>query len=337
MPFHKRVTLQQFIAETERQAPEATGEFSQLLREIILAVKYIHYETSRAGINQILGRTGSRNVQGEEVQKLDVFAHEQLVRSLQLSGLAAVLGSEEADDYEVVNPAGRYVVLFDPLDGSSNIDVSMPVGTIFSIYRRLDPDRPITEADVLQPGRRQLAAGYVLYGTSTLLVYTTGHGVNGFTLEPTVGEFFLTHPQLQTPEQARYLSINAAARSQFPEAVRAYLDEVDARHAENPDALKPRYVGALVADFHRNLLEGGIFLYPGTVAKPAGKLRLLYEANPLAWIIEQAGGLATDGQQPILDRQPQKLHERTPLVLGSKAEVERFLYFSARELHNMPY
>ncbi len=335
MPFHKRVTLQQFIAETERQAPKATGEFSQLLREIILASKYIHYETSRAGINQILGPTGKRNIQGEDVQKLDLYAHEQLVRALQYSGLAAILGSEEADDYEIVNPDGRYVVLFDPLDGSSNIDVSMPVGTIFSIYHRLGIGQPLTDADVLQKGRQQLAAGYVLYGTSTVLVYTTGQGVNGFTLEPNVGEFFLTHPQLRTPEAAKYLSVNVAARSQFSEPVRAYLDEVDGRHAENPEALKPRYVGALVADFHRNLLEGGIFLYPGTRTKPAGKLRLLYEANPLAWIIEQAGGLATDGQQAILDRLPAKLHERTPLVLGSKAEVERFLYFSTEKAHSL--
>lgn len=327
MPFQKRITLQQFIAEAERKA-EASGEFSQLLREIVLASKYIHYETSRAGINQILGAAGTVNVQGEAVQKLDVYAHEQMIRSLRLSGLAAVIGSEEADDFEVINPDGKYVVLFDPLDGSSNIDVSIPVGTIFSIYHRLEGG-PAGEADVLQPGRRQLAAGYVLYGTSTLLVYTTGQGVNGFTLEPNVGEFYLTHPDLRIPEKAKYLSLNDAARSQFNDSVKAYLDDVDARHAVNPDDLKPRYVGSLVADFHRNLIDGGIFLYPGTTKKPEGKLRLLYEANPMAMIVEQAGGMATDGVAPILDRQPARLHERTPLVLGSLNEVRQFLTFCA--------
>jgi fructose-1,6-bisphosphatase I len=261
-------------------------------------------------------------VQGEEQQKLDIIAHDQLVRVLKMGGQCAVLGSEEVDEIIPLSKSGKYVVLIDPLDGSSNIDVNVPIGTIFSIYKRVTPvGTDGTPEDCLQPGTAQVAAGYVIYGSSTMLVFTFGQGVHGFTLDPSIGEFFLTHPNLRAPEHATYYSVNDSNRGEFTAGIQNYLDELGER-IRTGEKLSPRYVGSLVADFHRNLLKGGIFLYPDSKKAPNGKLRLLYECNPMALLMEQAGGMATDGQRRILDLKPKELHQRVPLLIGSKHEVQ---------------
>jgi fructose-1,6-bisphosphatase I len=328
-------TLQQHILEEQRRHhPHATGEFSWLLSGITLAAKVIAAQVRRAGLVDVLGATGDRNVQGETVQKLDVLANQALLHCLGARGNVAVMASEENEEPIVVprdRQHGRYVVVFDPLDGSSNIDVNVSVGTIFSILER-EPD-PGTARDplddVLQPGSRQKAAGYVVYGPSTMLVYTTGNGVYGFTLDPSIGAFVLSHERISMPAHGSLYSVNEANADSFPAPYRRFLALL--RSGQAGRAYSSRYVGSLVADFHRTLLKGGIFLYPPTRAHPGGKLRLLYEANPIAFLAEQAGGLAADGTRRILDVQPTSLHQRTPLLVGSREEMELLLRLLADE------
>ncbi len=325
----KVLTLEQYIIEGQKLFPHARGEFSQLLRDLGLAARLVNREVNRAGLVDILGDAGSENVQGEQVKKLDVFANEQFIEALRMGGQVCAIGSEENEELIPVHGRpGNYVVLIDPLDGSANIDTNIPIGSIFSIYRRVTSAGPGTLADALQPGRNQVAAGYIIYGSSTILVITTGQGVHGFTLDLSVGEVFLSHPNLRIPADSTYYSINEGKYPEFSAELRAYLADVKSRNAQADSPLIPRYVGSLVADFHRNLLKGGIFIYPGSVNRPQGKLRLMYEANPLAFLIEQAGGYATDGRGRILDMQPERLHQRTPLFVGSEDEmtiVHRFL------------
>ncbi|MDX2062674.1 MAG: class 1 fructose-bisphosphatase [Bacteroidia bacterium] len=317
-------TLEEFIIAQERLQPEARGEFSQLLRDLVLGAKVVHREVNRAGLAGVLGEYGHINVQGEVQQKLDVLANEQFLAALSRGCQVAAVASEESDTILPLCDTGKYVVLIDPLDGSSNIDVNVSIGTIFAIYRRLSPlGTPATVADCLQPGSAQLAAGYVLYGSSTMLVYTTGSGVNGFTYEASLGEFFLSHPNIRIPEASKYYSINDAAYERFPEGLKVYLSDLKQRNTSAKKPMSPRYIGSLVADFHRNLLQGGIFIYPGSVDRPEGKLRLLYECNPMAFIAEQAGGQASSGSQRILALQPTELHQRCPLYIGSPDEMAR--------------
>jgi fructose-1,6-bisphosphatase I len=318
------VTIETFIIEQESKYPEATGELSNLLYDIALAAKIIAAAIRRAGLVNILGSIGQRNVQGEEQQKLDVFANETIKNALKHTGRVCVMGSEEDEDIVPIPPEyplGKYAVLFDPLDGSSNIDVNAAVGTIFSIYRRVSLEGRGTVRDVLQPGCRQVAAGYVMYGSSTMMVYTTGEGAHGFTLDPTIGEFLLSHPRIITPRTGTYYSVN---ESNFGRWDQGFQAAVRGLKGDMPDVMKPkncRYAGSLVADFHRNLIAGGIFLYPADTKNPRGKLRLLYEASPMAFIAEQAEGSATDGLNRILDVVPHALHQRTPLVIGSREDV----------------
>jgi fructose-1,6-bisphosphatase I len=317
-------TIERFILDQEDRYPEATGELSNLLYDIALATKIIAAGIRRAGLVNILGAAGHRNVQGEDQQKMDVLANEIIKNSLKHTGRVCVMGSEEDDDIVPVPPeygVGKYAVLFDPLDGSSNIDVNAAVGTIFSIYRRVTSEGRGKAVDVLQPGCKQVAAGYVMYGSSTMLVYTTGQGVHGFTLDPTIGEFLLSHPQIITPRVGTYYSVNESNFGRWDKAMQL---AVRGLKGDAPDGMKPknsRYIGSLVADFHRNLISGGIFLYPADTRNPNGKLRLLYEASPMAFIAEQAEGSATDGLNRILDIVPQNLHQRTPLVIGSREDV----------------
>lgn len=317
-------TIESFILEQERLVPEATGELTNLLYDIALGTKLVAAAIRRAGLVDILGTAGATNVQGEEQQKLDVYANECLKNSLAAAGRVCVLASEEDDEPTFVGNHldSRYAVLMDPLDGSSNIDVNGAVGTIFSIYRRVTDGGAPSVADVLQPGRQQVAAGYVMYGSSVMLVYSTGQGVHGFTLDPTIGEFVLSQRHIRMPEHGKYLSVN---ESNFPRWTKGAQAVVRAFHGEQPERMKAknsRYIGSLVADFHRNLIAGGIFLYPSDTKNPNGKLRLSYEANPMAFIAEQAGGAATNGLKRILDIQPEELHQRTPLIIGSRSDVE---------------
>jgi len=318
------VTIERFILDQEQKYPEATGELSNLLYDIALACKIIAAQIRRAGLVNILGSAGVTNVQGEEQQKLDVFANETMKNALSHTGRVCVMASEEDQDVVPVPeqyPAGKYAVLFDPLDGSSNIDVNGPVGTIFSIYRRVSLEGRGSLADVLQPGCRQVAAGYVIYGSSTMMVYSTGQGVAGFTLDPSIGEFLLSHPRIVTPRVGMYYSVN---ESNFGRWSKGIQWAVRGLHGDRPEEIKgknSRYIGSLVADFHRNLIAGGIFLYPADTKNPRGKLRLLYECAPMAFIAEQAGGSATDGTRRILDIVPDDLHQRTPLVIGSREDV----------------
>jgi fructose-1,6-bisphosphatase I len=315
---------QHFLQEQRRHHPDASGEFSWLLSGITLACKMVAAQVRRAGLAGVLGSAERQNVQGETQQKLDVVANQALLTCLGSRGCVAVMASEE-DEQPIVVPRdrehGKYVVVFDPLDGSSNIDVNVSVGTIFAIFKR-DPDaggkrEPLR--DVLQPGRQQLAAGYVVYGSSTMLVYTAGHGVSGFTLDPQVGAFLLSHERIRMPERGNLYSVNEANSDSFPEPYRQYLARL--RAGVSGRTYSSRYIGSLVADFHRTLLKGGVFLYPPTKHYPEGKLRLMYEANPIAFLAEQAGGLATDGRQAILDRTPKGLHERCPLLVGGREEM----------------
>ena len=322
---NRSVTLGQFILQQERQHPESSGEFTRLLTDLALAAKMINREVTRAGLVDILGYTGAQNVHGEKVQKLDVFAHDVISRVLGSTGQLAVLASEEDEDIISVSEhtsPGRYVVNFDPLDGSSNINANVNIGTIFSILPRITQTGPGCREDVLQPGARQLAAGYVMYGSSTMLVYTTGLGVHGFTFEPSLGEFLLSHSGIRTPERGRIYSVNESNYFQWSEGVKRYVDWLKQPDPPSGRPYSARYIGSLVADFHRNLLYGGIFLYPGDQRNPGGKLRLLYEAAPLAFIVEQAGGAASDGRQRIMDIVPEELHQKTPLILGSAKDVQ---------------
>lgn len=310
-------TLDRFIKLKQSDFTFASGELSQLLRDIALAAKIVNRETNRAGLSNIGGAFGQTNVQGEEQQKLDVIANIRFMRALSKGGEVCAIVSEEEDAViDLQNKSGKYVVAIDPLDGSSNIDVNISIGTIFSIYRRKTPvGSPILEADIMQPGTEQVAAGYVLYGSSTMLVYTTGCGVNGFTYETSLGEFFLSHPNIQAPSKGEIYSINEGLAKDWDPGVKAYVDLCKERRCA------ARYIGSLVADFHRNLLKGGIYIYPATKKNPSGKLRLLYEANALAFIAEQSGAKAIDGFQRIMEIQPNSLHQRTPLLIGSKEMV----------------
>ncbi|MFD2201468.1 class 1 fructose-bisphosphatase [Shivajiella indica] len=312
------VTLDRFIKMKQDDFPFASGELSQLLRDIALASKIVNRETNRAGLSNIGGAFGNTNIQGEEQQKLDVIANIRFTRALTKGGEVCAVVSEEDDEViDLQNKSGKYVVAIDPLDGSSNIDVNISIGTIFSIYRRVTPiGSPIQAEDIMQPGSQQVAAGYVLYGSSTMMVYTTGNGVNGFTYEPSLGEFFLSHPNMSAPDNGKIYSINEGTSNLFEPGLNKYIETCKQRE------YSARYIGSLVADFHRNLLKGGIYIYPATSKAPNGKLRLLYEANALSFIAEQSGGKASDGAQRILDILPQSLHQRTPLYIGSKKMVE---------------
>lgn len=317
-------TLDRFIKKKQDDFQFASGELSQLLRDIALAGKVVNREINKAGLINIVGAIGTTNVQGEDQQKLDVLANIRFTRALSKGGEACAVISEEDDEIVDLNNDGRYVIAIDPLDGSSNIDVNVSIGTIFSIFRRVTPvGSPIQEIDVLQKGSEQVAAGYLLYGSSTMLVYTTGHGVNGFTYEPSLGEYFLSHPNMSIPEDGKIYSINEGSYNSFPDAVKNYVE-----HCKS-EGNSARYIGSLVADFHRNLLKGGIYIYPPTAKDKNGKLRLMYECNALAFIIEQAGGVASTGTQRIMDIEPTELHQRVPFFVGSKNMVNKAeSYFS---------
>lgn len=319
-------TVAQHIIEQQRAHPTATGQFSWLMNGITLATKIIESYVRRAGIYDVVGATGDENVQGEKVQKLDLIANETIKRCLGYRGNVGILVSEEDDQPKVlenIKGDGGYVVLFDPLDGSSNIDVNVSIGTIFSILHKRDgvPASDGPEKHVLQPGLRQVAAGYVVYGSSTVMAYTTGDGVHMFTLNPDIGAFVLNQERVTMPDAGKTYSVNEAYRASFPDGVQRYLE-----WAKNEN-YSLRYIGSLVADFHRTLLRGGVFLYPPTQKSPQGKLRLLYEANPMAFLAEQAGGAATDGKNRVMERIPRDMHERTPLIIGSRREVARVQEF----------
>lgn len=320
-------TLDRYIKKKQDEFQYATGELSQLLRDIALAGKVVNREINKAGLINIIGPIGAQNVQGEDQQKLDVLANIRFIRALTKGGEACAIISEEDEEITDLHNEGKYVIAIDPLDGSSNIDVNVSIGTIFSIYRRVTPvGTPITKEDVMQKGKEQVAAGYLLYGSSTMLVYTTGHGVNGFTYEPSLGEYFLSHPDMSIPEDGKIYSINEGSYDSFTTHVKDYVNFCKAKKYSG------RYIGSLVADFHRNLLKGGIYMYPPTASAPNGKLRLLYECNALAFIVEQAGGSASTGEERILEVQPGELHQRVPLFIGSKNMVEKVEeFYSAKE------
>jgi fructose-1,6-bisphosphatase I len=323
----KVLTLDEFTIQQLRNFPHATGELSGLLRDIGLAAKRVNVEVNKAGLVDILGDAGAVNVQGEDVKKLDVFANNQFTGVLQHGISCAGIASEELDDFvafdDAVSRNSKYVCLYDPLDGSGNIDVNVSIGTIFSVYRRVTPlGTPVTLEDFLQPGNKQVAAGYMVYGSSTMLVYGTRRGVNGFTLDPSIGEFCLSHPDLKCPEWGKIYSVNHGNFFQYSKGVQQYIDACQRRTKDNGGPYTQRYIGSMVADVHRNLIKGGIFMYPGTIEKPKGKLRLLYESNPFAFIVEVAGGRATNGKERILDIVPTELHQRTPLFIGSKGMMD---------------
>lgn len=320
-------TLDEFTIQQLRNFPKATGELSNLLRDIGLAAKRVNVEVNKAGLVDILGDYGSTNVQGEEVKKLDVFANDQFMGVLRHGISCAGIGSEELEDVVIfddeISNQSKYVCLFDPLDGSSNIDVNVSIGTIFSIYRRLsEVGKPATKEDFLQPGNKQVAAGYVIYGSSTMLVYATKRGVNGFTLDPSIGEFTLSNPDMKCPDLGKIYSVNHGNFFQYDKRVQDYIDVCQRKNKTNGGPYTQRYIGSMVSDVHRNLVKGGIFMYPGTTDKPNGKLRLMYECNPFAFIVEKAGGVATDGKQRILDIQPNAIHQRTPFFIGSKGMMD---------------
>ena len=325
-------TLGQFIIERQADFPYAKGELSRLLRDIGIASKVVNREVNKAGLVDILGEAGNVNTHGENQKKLDVYANEQFISALSSGGETCAVASEENDGLVHINSKvsqnAKYIVCVDPLDGSSNIDVNVSIGTIFSIYRRTSQDGPIQENEYLQRGTQQVAAGYVIYGSSTMLVYTTGKGVNGFTLDPSIGEFCLSHPDMKCPRSGKIYSINEGYYVHFPDGVKQYIKHCQVEDDATSRPYSSRYIGSLVADFHRNLLKGGIFIYPSTAKSPNGKLRLLYECNPLSFIIEQAGGKASDGFRRILDLQPTSLHQRTPFFIGSAnmvAQAEEFM------------
>ena len=338
----KFITLYRHIIEQERRHEEATGELSDLLADIALACKLISLEVNRAGLIDILGFSGAENVHGEQVKKLDEYAHETLVRMMEASGHLCAIASEESEDFIPVNeqfmgskPLSHYICHFDPLDGSSNIEANISIGTIFSIYRRISQSGPGTLEDCLQKGINQVAAGYVIYGSSTILVYTTGEGVHGFTLDPTVGEFLLFYENIKIPKRSKTYSINEGNYRRWNTKLQLYIKDLKTENAAKGRPYSSRYVGSLVADFHRNLLYGGIFIYPADQKNVNGKLRLLYEANPLAFIVEQAGGRASNGKERILDIVPLNLHQRTPLFIGSMEDIleaESYLAKSNEEL-----
>ncbi|MBF0476922.1 MAG: class 1 fructose-bisphosphatase [Deltaproteobacteria bacterium] len=327
------ITVTEHIMLQQKYTPKATGAFTRLLRELVLSGKLISREVNKAGLVDILGFTGETNVQGEEVQKLDDYANDTLVKRMSRTGQLCVMASEEVDGPIQVSdkyPRGAYVMIFDPLDGSSNIDANVSIGTIFSIHRRVTTGDHGTMDDILQPGAKQVAAGYVLYSSSTMLVYTTGQGVHGFTLDPTVGEFLLSHENIRIPEKGGIYSVNEGNYHYWDDRVKSYVDYLKTPDKNTKRPYSSRYIGSLVADFHRNLLYGGIFMNPADLksGKPKGKLRLMCECAPLAFVCEQAGGYASDGKRNILDIEPTALHQRVPLYIGSRSDVlmaEKFL------------
>jgi fructose-1,6-bisphosphatase I len=329
----KIITLNEFILLNQQDFPFATGELTSILNDIALASKIISRDVRKAGLaDHILGAQGNINVQGEAQQKLDVVADETFINAFSASGVICGIASEENDDYVAFDSEaakhGKYVVLFDPLDGSSNIDVNVSIGTIFSIYRRVsEVGGPATLEDMLQPGTAQVAAGYVLYGSSTMLVYTTGKGVHGFTLDPSIGEYCLSHPSMQMPENGRLYAMNEGNINECNPGLVKYIQYCQSRENQTGMPYSGRYIGSLVADFHRNLIKGGIYIYPAVEASPEGRLRLLYECNPLAFLAEQAGGLATTGTIRIMEIVPTALHQRVPYFVGSKLMVEKAMSF----------
>jgi len=327
----KLTTLQDFILKNQSDYSFATGEFSRLLSDIAVASKIVSRDVRQAGlVDHILGAQGGQNVQGEDQQKLDVVADDAFIKAFEQGGEVCGIASEENDDFVAFKSEqsknGKYIVLFDPLDGSSNIDVNVSIGTIFSIYKRISPiGTEATLEDMLQVGTAQIAAGYVLYGSSTMLVYTTGNGVNGFTLDPSIGEFCLSHPMMKMPEIGRMYAMNEGNIFECEQGLRDYVNYCQSRENQTGMPYSGRYIGSLVADFHRNLIKGGIYIYPDVLSAPEGKLRLLYECNPLAFIAEQAGGLATTGRKRILEIKPERLHQRVPYYVGSKLMVEKVM------------
>ncbi len=336
------MTLARHIIEGEKLHPEATGELSKLLQDLSLAAKVISLEVNKAGLVDILGFTGDSNVHGEKVKKLDIFAHDMLFRAMDHGGHLCVMASEEEEDIiHIPNEfkIGKYVLLFDPLDGSSNIDANISIGTIFSIYRRVTPDgKPGALEDCLQQGLKQVAAGYIVYGSSTILVYTAGHGVYGFTLDPSFGEFLLSHPEMKIPKKSHIYSINEGNYLYWHPGLKKYIKHLQEEDDKTRRPYTSRYIGSMVADIHRNLLYGGIYMYPADSRNPHGKLRLMYECNPMAFIVEAAGGRATNGYKRILEIQPESLHERTPIFIGNNEDVKKVEEFIAKEeSHNEIY
>ncbi|MGB6152994.1 MAG: class 1 fructose-bisphosphatase [Pricia sp.] len=327
----KNLTLGEFIIENQSSFQYSTGELSKLINAIRLAAKVVNHEVNKAGLVDIIGGVGETNVQGEDQQKLDVFANDKFIQSLTNREIVCGIASEESEDFISINSndernQNKYVVLIDPLDGSSNIDVNVSVGTIFSVYRRVTPvGTPVTLADFLQPGRNQVAAGYIVYGTSTMLVYTTGDGVNGFTLNPAIGTFYLSHPNMQFPETGNIYTVNEGHYVHFHQGVKDYIKYCQKEEDDRP--YTARYIGSLVSDFHRNMIKGGIYMYPKSSVTEEGKLRLLYECNPMAFIAEQANGLAIGGRTRILDVEPTELHQRIPFFAGSRKMVEKLQKF----------
>jgi fructose-1,6-bisphosphatase I len=326
-------TLGEFIIEKQMDFPGSSGEFSRLLSAIRLASKIVSQQVNKAGLlSNILGAVGTENVQGEQQQKLDVFANDQFIKAITKRKVVCGIASEENDDFIAINNDGTYVIAMDPLDGSSNIDVNVSIGTIFSIYKRISPiGTPVTEEDFLQPGTSQLAAGYVIYGSSTMLVYTTGNGVNGFTYDPGMGVFVLSHPNMKTPEKGKIYSMNEGNFYKSSKGVQEFIKYAQRIDQDTNRPYTGRYIGSLVADFHRNLIKGGLYMYPSTTSAPDGKLRLLYECNPIAFIAEQAGGKASDGSKRVMEIQPTHLHQRVPFFAGSVDMVEKIEGFIAEE------
>lgn len=329
-------TLEQFIIERQEQVDHSTGAFSRLIRDLSVAAKLVNWHMRRAGIVDVFGNTGEINVQGEVQQIMDALAHKEFVRALRRGGECCLIGSEEHSEAIPMRTGsdseGKYIVLLDPLDGSSNIEVNVSVGTIFSIYRLPDD---VAEPDLeaaLQPGVNQVAAGYVVYGSSTILVYSTGHGVNGFTLEPSIGEFLLTHPNIRIPRDGKMYSVNEGNYNSFDDGLKKYIKWMQEDSPDERRPLSTRYIGSFVADFHRNLMKGGLYIYPATAKSPEGKLRLMYEANPMAFIVEQAGGLASNGTKRVMEIIPEKLHQRTPLYIGCHDMVRTAEAFLVGEL-----
>jgi len=322
----KLTTISHHIGAEQNLHPEATGEFTTILNDLQLAIRIISRDVRRAGLNDILGLTRSTNIHGEQVRKLDAYSNDVIKKAMLSSGHICVMASEEEDEpifNQTDGYSGKYVIVFDPLDGSSNIDINVTIGTIFSLYKRIDPsgETPASLEDILQPGYKQTAAGYALYGSSTILVYTTGHGVHAFTYDPTIGEFLLTRENIKMPSKGSQYSINEGNYYKWDDRLRQYIDYIKTPSKDKTRPYALRYIGSAVADVHRTLLKGGIFIYPKDDKNPNGKLRLVYEANALSMLIEQAGGRATDGERRILDKKPKDIHERTPLILGSKEDV----------------
>lgn len=320
-----KTTLVQYIREQEKLNPGATGKFTNLMYEILLGAKFVSLEVNKAGIGEnIFGLTGEINVHGEEVQKLDKYANETFIKTVGSSGAVCAITSEECEEPVRISPdmAGNYIFMMDPLDGSSNIEVNVSIGTIFSIYRKISEGTEVTDEDLLQKGKDQVAAGYILYGSSTMLVYSSGKSVNGFTLDPALGEFFLSHPDIKIPESGSTYSVNEGNFEEWDDGQKKLVTHLKEKDAETGRPYKLRYVGSLVSDFHRTLLKGGVFMYPGDRKNPNGKLRLAFEANPLAFLVEAAGGKATDGKTRILDIAPTGIHQKVPLYIGSAREVE---------------